>query len=97
MVRKNDDRDALRLYKKWMREEMLEFGDPSAVERKLTKHEQKTDEQADATDAGDIPEAARMDAREEDCRKWKAYHRNIRRDHAKAFKAYRNGYSGGTF
>ena len=38
----HDARDAVRLYKETVPEDMLEFGDSSAVERKLTKHKLKT-------------------------------------------------------
>ena len=58
-----------------MREEMLEFGDLSMVERKLTKHELKITERASAEQAGDVAKVARIDVHEEESRKWKAYHR----------------------
>ena len=47
--KEHDARDAVRLYKKTMREEMLEFGDPGTVERKLTRHEIKVAERAAAS------------------------------------------------
>ena len=83
----HDARDAVRLYRETMREGMLEFGDPSTVELKLTKHELKIAERAAAVQAGDVAKVAHIDACEEDRRKWKAYHRNIRKARAKASKA----------
>ena len=37
----HDARDAVRLCKETMREDMLEFGDTSTIERKMTNHESK--------------------------------------------------------
>ena len=67
-------RDAVHLYKETLREDMLEFGDSSTVECKLTKHELKAAERAAAVQAGDVAKAARIDAREEKRRRLKAYH-----------------------
>ena len=66
---------------------MLEFDDPNTVELKSMKHELKVSERAAAVQAGDIARLVRIDAREEERRKWKAYHRSIRKAPIKISKA----------
>ena len=72
-----------------MHKDMLEFGDPSAVERKLKKHELKVAGRAAAIQASDVAKIARIDVREENRRKWKDYHRSIRQARAYASNVYK--------
>ena len=80
----HDAREAVRFYKETMRKEMLEFGNPSTVEGKLMKYDLKVAERSTAVHTGDVAMSPRIDAREEERRKWMAYHRCIRKTHAKA-------------
>ena len=88
--------NTIRFYKETTHEEMLEFGDPSIVERKLTKHELKDAQWAAAEQADNVANVARVDAREEERRKWKAYHRSAgkaRSDVSKVRKSAKESYS----
>ena len=83
----HDARDAVRLYKDTLREDALEFGDVEAAVRLPTKHERNVAERVAAVEAGDVEKVARIDARENERCKWKAYHRSVRKARANASKA----------
>ena len=51
-----------------------------------TKHERKVAERAAAVEAGDIARIARIDVRENERCKWKAYHRSICKARANPLK-----------
>ena len=76
----HDARAIIRLYKGTMREDAMAFGD-SAVHGP-TPQELKIGELFAAYSSGNIDKVARIDEREEQRRKWKAYHRSVRKYHA---------------
>ena len=83
----HDARDAVCLYKETMREYILEFGDPSMVERKLMRHVSEIAVRAAVVQSGDVAKVARIDVREVERRKWKAYHCKICKACSKPSKA----------
>ena len=89
----HDARDVARFYEETMRVEMLEFGDSSAVEQKLTRCELKLAERVAAIRTGDFVRVAPIDAHEDERRKWKAYHRSILKVRAKVSVASNSGQS----
>ena len=70
-----------------MREDALEFGKSSAEGREPTKHELKVAERVSAFKRGDIAEVWRIDARDKERRKWKSYHRSVRKARDEPYKA----------
>ena len=78
-------RDTIRLYRDTMREDAMEFGYPAV--RAPTQQELKIAERVAAYSSGDMDKVARIDEREEQRRKWKSYHRSVRRYHAGISKA----------
>ena len=74
---KHDARETIRLYKNTMRQDAMEFGDPlvcAPAQQKL-----KIAERVAAYNAGNIDKVARIDEREVEHRRWKKYHRNVRK------------------
>ena len=65
----HDARDAIPLYKETMCENMLEFDDPSAVERKLTIHELRLSGHDAAVQSGYVAKVARIEDGEDERRK----------------------------
>ena len=63
----------------------MEFGDPYV--RAPTQQELKIAERVAANNAGDMDKVARIDEREEKRRRWKSYHRSVRKYHAGISKA----------
>ena len=68
-----------------MREDAMELGDPAV--RASTQQELKIAERVSIYNSVDMGEAARIDEREEQCRRWKSYHRSVRKYHADISKA----------
>ena len=64
---------------------MMEFGDPYV--RAPTRQELNIAEYVAAYNAGDMDKEACIDELEEECRKWKAYHRSVRKYRARISKA----------
>ena len=58
-----------------MREDAMELGDP--LSRAPTQQELKIVERVSAYNTGDVDKVALIDKREEECCKWKAYHRSV--------------------
>ena len=61
-----------------------------------TKHERKVAERVAAAEAGDLEKITRIDARENERRKWKAYHPCVRKSRTNPFKVKKlakNNYS----
>ena len=63
----------------------MEFCDPDI--RATTKQEMKIAERVDAYNSGDMDQFARIDERKEQRRKWKSYHRSVRKYHVSISKA----------
>ena len=78
-------RDTICLYKDMMRKDAMEFGDPFV--RAPTQQELNIAERFAAYNSAGMDKVARIDKREEDRRKWKAYHRSIRKYRAGVSKA----------
>ena len=72
--------DTIRLYEDNLREYAKEFGDQSICAP--MQQELKIAERVDAYNAGEMDKVARIDEREEQRRKWKAYHRSVHKYHA---------------
>ena len=66
---------------------MLELGDRSAIECKLTWHELKLAGGSVAVQVGDFAKIDRIDTRKDERRKWKAYHSSTRKARIEASKA----------
>ena len=81
----HDARNTIRLYKDTVREDAMEFGDPNI--RALAQQELNIAERIAAYNSCDLDKVARIDEREEQRRKWKAYHRSVRKYHAGISKA----------
>ena len=89
-------RDTIRLYKDTVREDATEFGDQGIFAP--TKQELKIAERFAAYNSADMDKVTWIDEREEQRRKWKSYHRSIRKYHAgipKASSSKGNSFSWG--
>ena len=73
----HDARDTIRVYKDTMREDAMEYGDTLVCA--LIQQELKIGARIFAYNAGDMNKVARIDEREEERRKRKAYHRSVRK------------------
>ena len=94
--KEHEARDSVRLHKETLRAEALGPGDVDAAARVPTKHERKVAERAYAVEACDITKVVRIDALENERRKWKAYHRsapNARANGSKANKQAKDSHS----
>ena len=81
----HDARDTIRLYQNTMRKGAMEFGDP--LVGAPARQELKIAERVAAYNAGNMDKVARIDKREEERRKWKTYHSNVRKYRAAVSKA----------
>ena len=70
----------IRLYKNTLREYAIELND--IVERKLIKPGLKLTEYSAIVESGDMDEVEHIYDREDEPRKWKAYHRSVGRPRA---------------
>ena len=77
--KERDAREPICLCKDVMREDAMELGDPFASARDTTQRESKIAERDTAYNAAEMSKVARIDERDEEHRKWKAYHRNVRK------------------
>ena len=57
----------------------MEFGDPLASVRVSTRQEFKIALRVANCNAGDMQKVSHIDEREDERRKWKVYHRNVRK------------------
>ena len=73
----HDEHDTIRLYKDTTREDAMKFGDP--LVHAPTQQELNITERVAAYNADYMDKVARIDERGEECRKWKEYHRNVRK------------------
>ena len=62
-----------------MNEDPMEFGDHLASVHAPNRQELKITERVAAYNAGDMDKVSGIDEREEERRKWKRYHRNVRK------------------
>ena len=81
----HDARDTIRLHKETMREDGKKFGDPAVCAP--TQQELNIEEHFAAHNSGDMDKVARIDELDKQCRKWKSYHRSVRKYHARFYKA----------
>ena len=72
-------RNTICICKDTIREDAKEFGYPLASFRAPAQQELKISERIAAYNGDDIDKVARIDEREDKRRKWKTYHRNIRK------------------
>ena len=70
-----------------MREDAVEFNYPLARVRAPAQQELKIAQCIAAYNAGDMDKFARIDEGKEERRKWRAYHRNVRKYRAGVSKA----------
>ena len=80
-------RDIILLYKDMMREDKMVFDDILARVRAPTQQELKIAERVSAYNVGNRDKDPRIDELEEECRKRKVYHRNVRKFPSSVSKA----------
>ena len=78
-------RDTIRLYNETIREDAMELGDSTV--RGSTQQELKIAEPVSAYNSDEMDKVARIDEREEQRHKWKAYHRSVPKYRAGISKA----------
>ena len=82
----HDERGTIRFYKVSIREYTMEFDYPLASGRAPAQKELKIAEHVSAYNDGDTGKVAHIGEHEEELRKFKAYHRNVRRCRASVSK-----------